>query len=156
MMIFAATFVGDCVRQEAIKKMTVIQAVLQVVIDHVAQGERCIKNHLVESAHPAHQMSGRARLRELRLKGFLDYRVRDDNTYEILTSLEDLHRAWNRLTGVGAGNAPAVMRERPLVLSHLPAQAAIDAGTGGSGPAKEEKEEQVAPDDIRKFIESLG
>lgn len=137
--------------------MTVIQAVLQIVIEHVARGERYIKNHLIEAAHPEHQLSGRARIRELRLKGFLDYRVHDDNTYEVLTSLQDLHAAWRRLTGIE--KAPAVMRERTITSSHLTAQAANRTDTGGSVSVKEkeyEPAEQVDIEEIRKFRMSLG
>lgn len=128
---------------------------MHVVIEHVARGERFIKNHLIEAAHPEHQLSGRARLRELRLKGFLDYRVHDDNTYEVLTKLEDLHVGWRRLTGIG----PVVSQH--VALSHLSANpdTIIDAGASGPAPANKEDEEpaeQVDIEEIRKFRMSLG
>lgn len=79
--------------------MTVEQAVMRVIISHVERGERRIPNHLIEHAHPKHQMSGRARLRGLRQKGYVTYASRKDNTYEILSDLQSLYQAWKELTG---------------------------------------------------------
>ncbi len=80
--------------------MTVEQAVLKVIIDHVVRGERRIKNCLIETAHPQHNLSGRARLRGLRGRGLVKYKFCDeDNTYEIYSTLQELEDAWQVLTG---------------------------------------------------------
>lgn len=78
--------------------MTVEQAVLNEIIGHVRKGVKRIPIHLIEQAHSEHQLSGRARLRGLRLKGLVSYAYReDDNTYEIFTPLSELERAWDFL-----------------------------------------------------------
>lgn len=71
--------------------MTVEEAVLQLIIDYLESGNRYVPIHLVERAHPVHQLSGRARLRALRQKGIVDYRYdKNTNCYEILSSIEDI------------------------------------------------------------------
>ena len=80
--------------------MTVEQAVLRVLIDHVSKGEKRVKNYLIESAHPQHYLSGRARLRGLRKRGLVSYKFcEEDNTYLIYSTLKELEDAWEILTG---------------------------------------------------------
>lgn len=80
--------------------MTVEQAVLKVIIEHVSRGEKKIRNCLIETAHPQHNLSGRARLRGLRGRGLVRYKFHDeDNTYEIYSTLQELEDAWKILTG---------------------------------------------------------
>ena len=80
--------------------MTVEQAVLGVLISYLSRGIKRVPVFEVEQAHEKHRLSGRARLRGLRVKGLVSYKYcSDDNTYEILSSLNDLHESWRKLTG---------------------------------------------------------
>ena len=71
--------------------MTVDEAVLQVIIDHLEMGIKKVPIHLIEQAHPVHKLSGRTRLRDLRKRGVVNYRYdRQTNCYIILSSLEHI------------------------------------------------------------------
>lgn len=75
-------------------KHTVEQAVMDVIVERVAQGITAIPIHEIESAHPEHVLSGRARIRGLRSRGLVSYfyDVRS-NRYLIESSLEQLEIA---------------------------------------------------------------
>lgn len=71
--------------------MKVEEAVLQLIIDYLSRGENKVPIYLVETAHPVHKLSGRARLRALRGKGIVDYRYdRFNQAYEILNSIDEI------------------------------------------------------------------
>lgn len=109
--------------------MTVEQAVLKVIIEHVSRGEMRIKNCLIETAHPQHSLSGRARLRGLRGRGLVQYKFHDtDNTYEIFSTIQELEDAWKVLTGkmssvIHAGIKPAahpsIKKEESLTVFNI-------------------------------------
>ena len=71
--------------------MTVDEEVLQVIIDYLEIGTKKVPIHLVEQAHPIHKLSGRARLRDLRKRGIVNYRYdKHSNCYIILSSLQHI------------------------------------------------------------------
>lgn len=79
--------------------MTVEQAVIEKLIYALRSGKTHVGIHEVEAAHPKFIMSGRARLRGLRLKGLVRYHFDPTTTtYTILSSLDELYRAWGIIT----------------------------------------------------------
>lgn len=70
--------------------MTVSEAVLRVLIEHYPR----VKNYIVQASHPAFQLSGLTRLRELNSKGIVDYYFDPlANEYVIKTPKEKLQQA---------------------------------------------------------------
>lgn len=154
---------GDNVECEdtGVGEMTVEQAVLSVLIEHYPS----VKNALIQTAHPAHQLSGLTRLRGLKKKGIVNYTFdAETNEYYILTPLENLVRALEEMKkgnrNIGKTEATGETKKRVATVpasKTLPrpsGREVIRSGATGSAPAISSRWE-IDPSEIRKFAESL-
>ncbi len=128
--------------------MTVEQAVLGLIISYLERGMKRVPVWQVEQAHEAHQLSGRARIRGLRNKGLVEYKYcADDNTYEIMSSLSDLHEAWQKVGGKGIVGAQGTVEVQD---GSKRRQILPPVATKSRPP-----EEKIDIEEMRKFRENL-
>lgn len=145
--------------------MTVEQAVLDLIIGYVRAGKRCVPIYEVESAHPRHTLSGRARLRGLRLRGFVNYKSHhQDNSYEILSSEAELLEARNKLFNGRSRMESSKVPADPGTVS-LSCLSKRSAGVQDKVPADPGKVpatdqavplEPVSDEDFKALLESLA
>lgn len=136
--------------------MTVEQAVMDVIIEHVGRGVTCIPIHAIEAAHPTYQLSGRARMRGLRSRGFVQYRYAEQtNTYVIDSSLQRLMEARRQL-GEKASARVAGQRRAPSSARLVPLSpgSAGRAEPGTCNDAVREADPALL-EEMRKFREGL-
>lgn len=129
--------------------MTVEQAVIDVIIGYLETANRYVPISAIEQAHPEHQLSGRARLRGLRQKGFLSYSYDEKRkAYRIFTPLAELYEA-RRTLQRGRELSVGVRGSNPPVIPY--------AGVKGAARKSQvDEEEPMSAAEVRKMIESLG
>lgn len=142
--------------------MTVEQAVIDLIIKYVSNGIRSIPIHEVEQAHPKHQLSGRARLRGLRLRGLVAYHHNDKtNTYVIESSLGQLEHARREIMNPSSSSSmPRVSVQKRPPLHGLPSPAPRSAGTAKRAESEAQVDDGRDTDpafleEMRKFREAL-
>lgn len=139
--------------------MTVEQAVIDLIIRYVANGVTSIPIHEIEQAHPKHQLSGRARLRGLRLRGLVAYHHNDKtNTYVIESSLGQLEHARREIMIPRNGTPRVSVHQRPL--HGQPSPAPTSAGTAKRAEPEANTQDGLGTDpalleEMRRFREAL-
>ena len=134
--------------------MTVEQAVLRVIIDHYPS----VKNALIQTAHPKHQLSGLTRLRGLKDKGIVSYQFDiETNEYYIFTPLNELVATLEKmLKGQRfAGLQGRVGSHKPDLAGSSPAPATKLQTVGASAVVSPAVRQWEIADEIKKFVESL-